>query len=118
MALDIAKRKPRDIVYADDLTIEWKDGTTSHYPFLALRDSCPCAGCVDELTGRKSLDPKTIPAGIHILKCEYVGNYAIRIDWSDGHNSGIYSFRFLRDIHELSQARGTTNPPASGQAPR
>ena len=104
MALELNKRKPRDIVFADDLTIEWKDGTISHYPFATLRDACPCAACVDELSGRKTLDPKTIPADIHIQKCEYVGNYAIRIDWSDRHNTGIYSFRFLRDLHDLPKS--------------
>ena len=109
MALNLNKRKPKDIVYADDLTIEWKDGAVTRFPLFALRDSCPCAACVDELTGRKTLDPKSIPAGIHILKCEYVGNYAIRIDWSDGHNSGIYSFRFLRDMFEM-QEHAASNP--------
>jgi ATP-binding protein involved in chromosome partitioning len=112
MALELSKRKPRDIVFADDLTIEWKDGTISHYPFTALRDVCPCAACVDELTGRKTLDPKTIPADIHIRKCEYVGNYAIRIDWSDRHNTGIYSFRFLRDLHDLSNSGDSGASPA------
>ena len=102
MALNVNKRKPKDIVYADDLTIEWKDGAVTKFPFFELRNSCPCAACVDELTGRKTLDPKSIPANIHILKCEYVGNYAIRIDWSDGHNSGIYSFRFLRDMYDMN----------------
>ena len=105
MALELNKRKPKDIVYADDLMIEWKDGTTSRYPFIGLRDACPCAGCIDELSGQKTLDPKTIPASIHIRKSDYVGNYAIRIDWSDGHNTGIYSFRFLRDLDDLWQAR-------------
>jgi DUF971 family protein len=104
MALNVNKRKPKDIVYADDLTIEWKDGAVTKFPFFALRDGCPCAACVDELTGRKTLDPKSIPTNIHILKCEYVGNYAIRIDWSDGHNSGIYSFRFLRDFYDMHHA--------------
>ncbi len=103
MALDIAKRKPRDIVFADDLTIDWRDGVVSHYPFVALRDVCPCAGCVDEITGEKVLDSKKIPPNIFIRACEYVGNYAIRITWSDGHDSGIFSFRFLRDLHEMSQ---------------
>jgi DUF971 family protein len=106
MALDIKKRKPRDIVYADDLTIEWRDGVVSHFPFFALRDSCPCASCVDELTGEKVLDPKKIRPDIHIVKCEYVGNYAIRIDWSDGHNTGIYSFRFLREYYDMAMEQG------------
>ena len=106
MALDIKKRKPRDIVFADDLTIEWRDGVVSHYPFLALRDACPCASCVDELTGEKVLDRKTIQQDIHIRNCDYVGNYAIRIDWSDGHNTGLYAFRFLREYYEMAMEQG------------
>jgi DUF971 family protein len=111
MALELAKRKPRDVIFADDLTIEWKDGTVSHFPFFALRDACPCAGCVDEMTGKKVLDPKRIAPDIHIRSCEYVGNYALRIVWSDGHDTGLYAFGFLRELHEL----GTQ--PAGGRQP-
>ena len=115
MALDLTKRKPRDIVFADDLTIDWRDGAVSHYPFLALRDACPCAGCVDEITGAKILDTKKIPPDIFIRRCEYVGNYAIRITWSDGHDAGIFSFRFLRDLHDMAQgAQPGAGPQASG----
>jgi len=114
MALEIGKNKPRDIVYADDLTIEWRDGTQAHYPFVALRDACPCAGCVDEMTGKKVLDPKTIPPNIHIRACEYVGNYAIRITWSDGHDSGIFSFRFLRELHEMPLGEKTDRSKQGG----
>ena len=70
---------------------------------------------MDELTGRKTLDPKTIPADIHIQKCEYVGNYAIRIDWSDRHNTGIYSFRFLRDLHDMAKSSADGSAPAPGR---
>lgn len=112
MALEMAKRKPRDIVFADDLMVEWKDGTVSRYPFLALRDVCPCAQCVDEITGAKILETKNIPANIFIRRCEYVGNYAIRITWSDGHDSGIFSFRFLRDIHDLNQGKAAPSTPS------
>lgn len=116
MALELNKRKPRDIVFADNLVIEWRDGAISHFAYAALRDACPCAACVDELTGRKTLDPKTIPADIHIQKCEYVGNYAIRIDWSDRHNTGIYSFRFLRDLHDMAKSSADGSAPAPGQS--
>jgi ATP-binding protein involved in chromosome partitioning len=109
MALNLAQRRPKDIVFANDLMVEWRDGSVTRYPFVALRDACPCAGCVEELTGRKTLDPKTIKPDIHIRTCEYIGNYAIRIDWSDGHNTGIYSFRFLRDLSELKGFGGATN---------
>ena len=110
MALASNKRRPRDIVYADDLTIEWRDGVVAHYPFFHLRDVCPCASCVDEITGKKTLDPKQIAPDIHIRKADYVGNYALRIVWSDGHDTGIYAFRYLRDMLELALERG----PAPG----
>ena len=102
MALGIAKRKPRDVVYAEDLTIEWRDGLVAHYPFFFLRDVCPCASCIDEISGEKVLDPKKIPEDIFIRQADYVGNYALRITWSDGHDTGIYAFRFLRELFDLA----------------
>jgi len=112
MALAFVKRKPKDIVFADDLTIEWRDGLVAHYPLFYLRDSCPCAGCVDEVSGKKTLDPATIPSDIHIQKAEYVGNYALRITWSDGHDTGLYAFRALRDAFDeaLEQGGDVTGP--------
>lgn len=106
MALALNKRRPKDIVFADDLTIEWRDGVVAHYPFFFLRDVCPCASCVDELTGEKVLDPKKIPPDIHIRKADYVGNYALRIVWSDGHDTGIYAFRYLRDVLDMALEKG------------
>ena len=99
MAISSRKRnKPKDVVFGDDLAIEWRDGTETHYPLFALRDACPCAGCVDELTGKKTLKPGNLPPDIHIVKAEYVGHYALRLFWSDGHSSGIYTFTFLREL--------------------
>jgi DUF971 family protein len=106
MALAGNKRKPKDVVYQDDLTVEWRDGVVAHYPFLYLRDVCPCASCINELTGEKMLDSKKIPADIHARSADYVGNYALRISWSDGHDTGIYSFRFLREVLDLALERG------------
>lgn len=100
MAHAFVSRKPKDIVFADDLKIEWRDGLVAHYPFFYLRDACPCAGCVDEISGKKTLDPSSIPSDIHIQKAEYVGNYALRITWSDGHDTGLYSFRILREAFD------------------
>ncbi len=106
MTAEFRKRKPRDVVFAEDLTREWRDGVVSHFPFITLRDVCPCAACVDELTGDKILKKNDIPPDILIKTAEYVGNYAIKIDWSDGHNTGIYSFRFLREFYDLAQEQG------------
>lgn len=106
MALGISKRRPKDIVYADDLTITWRDGAVAHYPYFYLRNVCPCASCVDEITGEKVLDAKRIPADIHIRQADYVGNYALRITWSDGHDTGIYAFRFLRELLDDALEKG------------
>ncbi|MDH5751541.1 MAG: DUF971 domain-containing protein [Deltaproteobacteria bacterium] len=106
MALKLSPRKPRDIIYADDLKIEWGDGVVAHYPFFYLRDLCPCAACVDEISGEKILDSSTIPGDIHVTGAEYVGNYALRVNWSDGHDTGIYTFASLREMYDHSQETG------------
>ena len=107
MAGDIKKRKPRDVVFETDLRIEWRDGAIARYPFFALRDSCPCASCINEITGEKILDPKTIDPNIHITRAAYTGNYALRIVWSDGHDTGIYSFKTLREYFDSSLEQGS-----------
>lgn len=82
----------------EGLEIEWEDGHRSIYPSIYLRDKCPCASCIDEWTGRKVLREEDIPKDIRVVSLEAVGLYAIGIQWSDGHDSGIYSFDHLRNI--------------------
>ncbi|MDH4121116.1 MAG: DUF971 domain-containing protein [Deltaproteobacteria bacterium] len=94
------RHKPADIRFDDRLVIQWKDGVTHRIPYLPLRDACPCAACVDELSGQKTLDPATIPPDIHLKRADYVGNYALRLHWSDGHGTGLYTFRSLRQLGE------------------
>ena len=60
----------------------------SEYPPRYLRLMCPCAGCVEEMTHRPILNPATVPMDVHPLTVEYVGEYALRFDWSDGHKHG------------------------------
>ena len=108
MALNLANKKPKDILYAEDLAIDWGDVPVVHYPYLFLRDLCPCAECVDEISGEKVLDPNTIPKDIHIKKAEYIGNYALKITWSDEHDSGIFSFKFLRELYDRTLQDGET----------
>ncbi|MDJ0853308.1 MAG: DUF971 domain-containing protein [Myxococcota bacterium] len=84
-----------------ELAIVWQDGHESTYPVRALRLSCACAACVDEWSGEERLDPATVPEDVHPLKISPVGRYAIQVDWSDGHSSGIYPFERLREL-ELS----------------
>lgn len=80
------------------LVIAWGDGHVSEYSPRYLRLQCRCAGCVDEVSGRPRLDPRRVPADVYPLSIEYVGRYAIHIDWSDGHSTGIYPFELLRRI--------------------
>lgn len=81
---------------ASDLEILWADGHRSLYESRPLRLACPCASCVDEVTGERRLDPATVPADVHPVQVAAVGRYALHLTWSDGHATGLYSFEILR----------------------
>ncbi len=83
---------------AGKLVIGWDDQVRTESPFRELRLQCPCAGCVEEWSGKRTIDPATIPADVHPLSIEAVGNYALSITWSDGHSTGIYSWATLRAL--------------------
>ncbi len=88
---------PREITQGSrELKIAWEGGSESVYPAALLRRHCPCALCRDEWTGRSTLDPASVPEDLAILKAELVGQYAVAIQFSDGHSTGIYSFENLR----------------------
>jgi len=80
-----------------DVKIKWQDGHESIYPARELRLACPCAGCVDEVTGKLRLIASSVPQNVHPLRINLVGRYAISVEWSDGHNTGIYAFGYLRE---------------------
>ena len=81
-----------------ELGIVWEDGHESYYPGHYLRCACACARCVDEMSGRKILEDDRVPNDVEILELHPVGNYAISFRWSDGHDTGIYSYRHLRNL--------------------
>jgi len=83
---------------ADGVRIEWDAaGHSWLYPARALRLACPCAGCVEEMTGRALLDPAAIAPDVRPESLGLVGSYGFRIRWSDGHDTGIYTFEQLRN---------------------
>lgn len=84
----------------DGVYITWPDGSKSVAGNKALRASCQCALCVNEYTGEKILNPATIPADITAKEVQPLGNYAVAITWSDGHNSGIFTWEHLREHSE------------------
>ena len=94
--------EPREIKHEDDstLSITWADGQQCVYRAADLRRSCPCAQCVNEWTGQRVLKPESISDNIEIQDLSIVGRYALNFRWSDGHETGIYSFRYLRELCE------------------
>jgi len=91
---------PRDLQALREegvLRIAWSD-REDRLPFVFLRGECQCARCVNEWTGERMLDPATIPQDVSIERMELVGSYAVRIHWSDGHSSGLYTWERLREL--------------------
>ncbi len=97
--------KSLDISKSTGIQITWSDGHASSYGLAYLRDSCPCATC-SNAHGTSAAQPGTsssnpfvmYKARPQIIDAEVVGRYAIRILWSDGHNTGIYSYTHLREL--------------------
>lgn len=87
------------------IVIHWSDGCQQQYTAHSLRQQCPCATCREKHSGKAAKQPLTLPvlslAEVQPLRIEGmrpVGNYAYNIAFSDGHDSGIFTFEFLREI--------------------
>lgn len=80
------------------LGINWTDGRKSLYDVVELRRQCRCAHCVDEISKKRTLNPDDVPESIRPVKIESVGRYALTIQFTDGHRTGIYAFEKLREI--------------------
>ena len=96
-----ASKRPREIAPTDDgtrLRIVWDDDVAAEYTPRALRLLCPCAACVDEMTGVRTLRPEDVSEGVYPQAIHYVGRYALQFHWSDGHATGIYPFEYLRKL--------------------
>lgn len=78
------------------IEIDWADGSQTVFRAVELRRLCPCANCVNEVTGERMLDPHSVPDAIEQRDVRLVGHYAISVRFSDGHDTGIFPFDFLR----------------------
>lgn len=76
----------------------WAHGDPTLLGARLLRQRCPCAGCVDEMTGKRTLDPESIPEDVRIVEIRSVGNYAVCCTYSDGHSAGIYDWNLLQNL--------------------
>lgn len=96
--------------------VDWSDGNRTALPFRWLRGQCPCAQCVDEWTGERRVGEAEVPFNIEPVQVKSVGRYALQITWNDKHDSGLFSFEYLRDL-SARFAQGPVNgesKPACG----
>lgn len=91
---------PSRLKFADEpartlLAIDWRDGHVGVYPLSYLRGWCPCALCQGH--GARQGFAEHAP-GPRLTAMEQVGNYALAVTWSDGHDTGIWPWAYLREL--------------------
>lgn len=94
------------------LRISWDDAHVSEYPFDYLRGWCPCAVCQGHGNEHRFV-PATNTDLAHIA---VVGKYALNLAWGDGHDTGIYTYRYLRELCPCPVCRPETEGPPDAQA--
>ncbi len=98
--------RPTDLAFDDagDLLVKWDDGRESRFAPKWLRARCPCAECVEEWSGKRVVGEAEVKADVKPRGMHQVGRYAMQIDWSDGHSTGIYSWDYLLKLRNESNA--------------
>ena len=91
--------------------VDWSDGNRTALPLRWLRGQCPCAQCVDEWTGERRVGEGEVPFNVEPVRVKSVGRYAIQIAWNDKHDSGLFSFEYLREL-SARFAKGPRNGEA------
>ena len=95
------------------LAIFWSDGQKYIYEAKALRFMCPCAGCVDEFSGERKIKLASIASDISLEKALPVGRYGVNLFWNDKHSTGIYTYRYLRELDSEKMAGRPEAPSAT-----
>jgi DUF971 family protein len=100
-----------ELVDQEQLRIEWSDGQRRIYSFRELRRRCPCASCREQSAQDAKRPPSILPIlteaetlPLKVVRMRPVGNYAYSIEFSDGHDTGIYTFELLRELGRAEQA--------------
>ncbi|MCY2966498.1 MAG: DUF971 domain-containing protein [Planctomycetota bacterium] len=78
--------------------VAWSPEPAVRLPFHFVRCLCPCASCIDEISGIRTLNPADVPTDVTPVKLGFVGNYALKIEWSDGHSTGLYTWDLLQEL--------------------
>lgn len=92
-------------VIGKELALRWADGAESYFPLELLRRACPCAACggePDVLGNVIRPDVTYNPRSFELARWQIVGGYALQPQWSDGHNTGLYSYAYLRRLNALA----------------
>ena len=87
--------------------IDWADGFVGKIPHAVLRGYCPCAGC----QGHSGTIRFVSGGDEELLDIVEVGNYALQLTWGDRHDSGLYSFRYLRLLSEVAASEAEAGAP-------
>jgi ATP-binding protein involved in chromosome partitioning len=93
------------------LAIYWSDGQKYTYDAKDLRVACPCAVCVDEFSGERKITEASVANDVALEKALPVGRYGVNLVWSDQHSTGIYTYRYLRELDSERVAEKPTLPP-------
>ena len=103
---------PEDVsVDGAEVVVCWSDRHVSRFDARELRGRCPCAACVDEVTGERRVGAAQVAADVQATELRPVGRYAFQIVWSDGHQTGIYSFDYLRALDVAAPALAAPRAP-------
>ena len=90
----------RQIRQKDNQTfsIVWSDQKEQDFHLRDLQKNCPCANCVDEMTGQRLLNPDSVKENVRAVAIRNVGRYGLQIQFTSGCSMGIYSFEMLRQM--------------------
>lgn len=82
------------------LELVWSEEQISMIPFRSIRQDCRCAACINEFTGERILDQQSVPETIRPEDVSIAGNYALKVRWSDNHDSGLFTWDHLWQLSE------------------
>jgi len=106
-----AVRSPRG---ATTTEIDWADGHKGVYPHAILRGYCPCAGCQGHTGTIRFVESSATQQELEDL--EIVGNYAVRLQWFDGHGTGLYAYKYLRALCQCAECKAPEPVAGAGEA--
>lgn len=96
------------------LRILWDDGHESFYAYADVRKTCPCATCREQRAQQQSNPFQVLttvtPLDVEPVHLSPMGHYALNIEWSDGHHTGIYPWSMLRALCACAQCTATSSP--------